>query len=921
MFGGLRASHRGAVLRSPSPRHSALMALLVLGRREPISVGDLIDAVWGGEPPASAGNQLQRLVGQVRRMFEPQLPARADGSVIVRVGDTYRLGESVSSDLFDLDDGLVADPLALVNRRPFAGLESYVVDHPWFVALERRRASVALDALIEARSHESAGENVHLIDMATSIAAQFPFEEKLQALLIDALGRSGRRSEALALHTRVATTLREELGLDPGPELRLAHQALLLSDTEPAAEPDRRPGAGAPAQLPRMVGGLVMRPEAQASLNRVAAARDAGAVLVTAIGGMGGIGKTTIAVAWAHELAPRFPDGQLYINLRGFDADRDVMSPEEALSTLLIALGVARDQGATLQALSASLRSALAGRRYLLVLDNARDANQVRPLLPGDPGCLAIVTSRNRLSSLVLHEGAVPVQLDRMSNEEATELLVRRLGVHAVEADPSATATILRACAGLPLALSVAATRIAMTPALTLTDLAREIEASDLTEWSTTDDADGVPAVFAWSYDTLNPPTARAFSLLGAAHPAPRMSRASARSLLGCDDGTTGRLLRELCDLSLLQQVDRDHYVMHDLLRAYASGLPDLDDAKLAAQARLINHYVHTSRNVMTSFGREHPRRPEEVLEGVLPEAMTDPAQATSWYRGERDAVAAISELCVSQGRIRDVANILMDVRPPVQLTDPMRENVSMTRKVLDIVLDSKNHADLPASLVVDLMRDVGNGYTRSGEYAKAERMLSHAMELTRDSSDLLTRASALRNLGTLQDLQGRPDDALATLRQAFELAEQAGSQQLKAAVQSAVSEVYLRRGDVEAAYDAWSPALSAANEGALTSNDIAQIFVNLASLAVKLGRFHEALQHLIVAQESAEAMGLATAAYLIEVDAAFEVGQHEQAAKAIAKFDATTEPGSAELYRIAAADEVDQRLARLAHIRHALGR
>ena len=405
VFGGFRVWLAGEEVTTLTLRQRTVLAELVAADGNVVQLGELIDSVWGDSPPNSALNQVQRMVGQLRRMLQPELPAHAGGDLIHSVGAGYRLEPRlVRSDLgrfrrhvAEAEEAvrrgdpaaasqLYAVALDLAPGKAFAGLDPSVADRPEFAAVEQERVAVTNTAAGLAIEHGPAPCIVAAMERLTAGA---PFDEALHARLMRLLAASGRRADALKVFDALRHRLTDELGVDPSPEVRRAHLDLLATDAAAtpvvsADGPRRRP-----AQLPMRLLGFVGRPDAESILDRcLDAVGTTGAI--AAIGGMAGIGKTTLAIQWAHEVVHRFPDGQLYVNLRGFDPSGRPLEVGEALSFMLEALSVslkdfdARDVEAT----SALFRSRMAGRRMLVLLDNARDSEQVRALLPGSPHCL-----------------------------------------------------------------------------------------------------------------------------------------------------------------------------------------------------------------------------------------------------------------------------------------------------------------------------------------------------------------------------------------------------------------------------------------------------------------------------------------------------------------------------------------------------
>jgi NB-ARC domain/TIR domain len=369
-----------------------------------------------------------------------------------------------------------------------------------------------------------------------------------------------------------------------------------------AAARNQPSSAPRPQQLPAAVSHFAGRVEELAMLTGLLRDRadTGGTVVISVIGGTAGVGKTALMVYWAHQVAKRFPDGQLYINLRGFDPSGSVVDSAEAVRRFLDALQVPPDRiPVDLDAQVALYRSQLAGKRMLVVLDNARDSGQVRPLLPGAPTCLVLVTSRSQLTSLIAADGAHPITLDLLTDDEARQLLARRLGADRVAAEPHAVAEIIIRCAHLPLALTLVAARAAVQSHLGLWLLVDELrDTQHLWQTLTGDDpTTNVRVVFSWSYQALSRDAARLFRLLGL-HPGPDLAASAAASLAGVAASDVRRLLAELTRASLLVEHTPGRYTFHDLLRAYAADLvhtTDSDEQRHAATQRMLDHYRDTA--------------------------------------------------------------------------------------------------------------------------------------------------------------------------------------------------------------------------------------------------------------------------------------------------------------------------------------
>jgi DNA-binding SARP family transcriptional activator/tetratricopeptide (TPR) repeat protein len=714
----------------PGVRRKAVLALLGLHLGDVVSTDRLIDVVWDGAQPATVANTLQRNVSYLRTVL-------GDRAAIVARPPGYLLAGAPAG--VDVDAGRAERLLAAAARETDPAARLRLLDEavslwrgpslqdvahlPGLAVHVRRLEELRLRAVQERVDARLAmGDHERLTPELTRLAAEHPFDERLHHRLMLALYRTGRPAEALAVGRRLRAELSAELGVEPGPELGELETAMLRHD------PDLD-GSGAPAvrpaQLPIALAGFAGRGTELAALDALLdeAATGSTASVVTVVGGAG-VGKTSLAVHWAHRVAVRFPDGQLYANLRGFDPSGPPTGPAETVRGFLDALGVpAARMPAGLDEQTALFRSIVAGKRFLVVLDNARDPAQVRPLLPGAPGCLVVVTSRDQLTGLITAEGARPLSLDVLTPAESHELLSRRLGAARVAAEPVAVEEIIACCARLPLALGIAAAQAALRPGLRLASLAGQLRGADrLDVLEAGDDATDVRHVFSWSYRALTPGAARLFRLLGVA-PGPEVGAGLAASLTGLPRRESLALLAELHRSGLLGERSPRRYAPHDLLRAYAAELARDEPGGRDARARVLDYCLHTGQlasRLLHGTWCDLPLPPPAP--GSAPEPLADSAAAGTWFD---------TELPVLLAAVRDAA-------------DGFEERCWQLAWTLNLLLQSRaRYAEDTADQQIAL--------------AAAER-----------AGDRAGQAYAAQNLGRARARQGRPAEAVALLERAL---------------------------------------------------------------------------------------------------------------------------------------------------------
>jgi DNA-binding SARP family transcriptional activator len=755
-------------------RRKAVLAVLALQPGRIVSTDRLVEVVWDGTAPATAVNTLQSHISHLRQVFADRtaIVARHPGYVLDLGPETTdlqlaeRLVRQAGGESGLEKVRLLREALALWRGRALVDVAGVALLDEQAERLDEFRQD-ARQALIQARLE--LGEHAQLVPELELLARERPFDERLHAQLLLALYRSGRQADALATYQRLRRSLDEELGIDPSPPLRELEAAILRQDAVldlPAADQHAAAGQGAgagsgvraallaaaelvlpeadqaprphhavPRQLPPSVPAFVGREAELAILDALllgAPANGPGAVVISAISGTAGIGKTALAIHWGHRVAQHFPDGQLYVNLRGFDPTGAATEPAEALRVFLGALGVPAQQiPVEVDARAALYRSLLAGRRALVVLDNARDAEQVRPLLPGAAGCLVMVTSRNQLGPLVVTEGAYPLSVDLLPAADAEGFLARRLGAQRVADEPAATREIVVRCARLPLALAVAAARAVSRPNMPLRVLAGELRQATLDGFDGGDAASDVRSVLSWSYHALSDGAARLFRLLGV-HPGPDVSLAAAASVAGLAIREARPLLGELTRAHLLTEHLQGRYSWHDLLRAYAAESVAGDPERAKAARRALDHYLHTSeRAAVLRYPERDPIELVPLSEGASAARLADRDAALAWYLTEHPVLLAIFDLAAAEGLdthswqlARNLVNYLDGQGNWPELVAVQEAALAAATRLGDRSAQARIH------------RLVARGHTRLGQHARTQAHIQQALRLYAELDD-----------------------------------------------------------------------------------------------------------------------------------------------------------------------------------------
>ncbi|MFD0403180.1 BTAD domain-containing putative transcriptional regulator [Kitasatospora sp. NPDC127121] len=867
LLGTLRVRRAGTDLHLGGPQQRSVLAALLLRPNAVVTVDELIADLWGDQPPGAPDTALRTYVWQLRNLLEP---VRTAPTVLISRTGGYRL--AVEPDRVDVWQvkrlqelagtyaaerpqdarNALGEALAQWRGEPLAGLpgplmcrERERLSRLRLTLLEERLAldvaldvapdvapDVALDAALDAPSG--------YLPELEQLAGDHPLHERLQELLIRALHRQGRTSEARAVYDALRLRLVEQLGIEPGPVLtELCHDlgvdATIRSRTG-APGPDLRPdvplppesadrgadsavgrdadcGADSAAdrenldQLPPVLPKFIGRQDhvarigraltGQALTGQAPTGRTSPALRLVTVTGMAGVGKTTLAVRAAHTVRPDFPDGRLYADLRG--ADLVPANASDILADFLTTLGVrAAVVPKDLESRAALFRTASAGRRLLILLDNARDEAQIQPLLPGSSDCAVIVTSRTVLTSVpsVLH-----VALDVFSEPEAIGLLDSVIGAARRSEQGPQARMLVDACGRLPLAVRIAAARLAATPDQPIAELVRSLA----------DDREGIDAlrtgdlaieqVFELSYRLLPPPLATAFRMLSWAEP--DLGLASAAAVLGLAEYQAERLAESLVDQALLESMGAGRYRYHDLVRAFArrASLRTGDHERAGAQQRLLTHLLGCARTAFTLavpgdpvadvFGEplqqpaarpgRPPAAPASLRAQVFP-VFADLADARRWARTETPGAVALAAAVAT-----DTLRVIADGRPSAMTDLRAAVNLLIALSPLGLGAVGGRAEDATRTLIAAAVAAgdrcaegrsrflLGTVLLARARLGEAGAQARQAAEACREAEDPAVLRQALNDLGLIAQAEGRHEEAIAAFDEAVVLARQLG--------------------------------------------------------------------------------------------------------------------------------------------------
>ncbi|MEU7647457.1 AfsR/SARP family transcriptional regulator [Streptomyces huasconensis] len=774
VLGPVRAWHGTDQLQTGSPQQRALLAALLLREGRTATASELIDALWGEEPPSQALAAVRTYASRLRKVLPPGVLVSESGGYSIQVADGA-LDLALAEDLWaaaekargvgDLCQArtLLNKALALWDGEPLAGVPGPYAEtqrtrlDEWRLQLVESR----LDMDLEVGCHAEA------VSELTALTAAHPLRERLRELLMLALYRSGRQAEALAVYADTRRLLADELGVDPRPGLKELQQRILQADpalaefSAPSPEPTAK--LVRPAQLPATVPDFTGRASFVGELSDILSAAEGRVMAVSALAGIGGVGKTTLAVHVAHVARAHFPDGQLYVDLQGAGARS--AEPETVLGAFLRALGTADSAiPDSLEERAALYRSVLDGRRVLVVLDNARDAAQVRPLLPGMEGCAALVTSRVRMVDLA---GAHLVDLDVMSPEEALLLFTRIVGEERVTSEREAALDVVAACGFLPLAIRIAASRLAARRTWTVSTLAAKLadERRRLDELQAGDLA--VKATFELGYGQLEPAQARAFRLLGLAD-GPDLSLAAAAAVLDLPLDETEDLLESLVDTSLVESAAPGRYRYHDLVRLYARACAERDEQppgeREAAMSRLLDFYLASAARV---YAIERPGdRTVDHLEATehAGQDFGDDTKALDWLHAEAACILACVQQSLGPSTLRRAVDLLLASKDLAESgASSLRYELAASAARDAAAATADAHAEGRARVTLAQV------HNNAGRFEAARLEAEQATALDGLADDPWASGNALNELGIMANCLNEPEASEAYLLRAIE--------------------------------------------------------------------------------------------------------------------------------------------------------
>lgn len=791
LLGEVGAEVDGRPVELGTPRQRCVLAALAVDAGRVVPADRLVERVWGVDAAPRARSTLHNYISRLRGVL-----AGADGVAIVRRSGGYALIADTAEHVVDLyrfrglcsateaagDDELTArlltEALALWRGEALTGVAG-----EWVAAerdrLEQERLAAGHE-LVDARLR--AGDGGELLAELSARAAQHPLEERVAGQYLMALHRAGRTTDALEHYRHVRTQLVEELGTDPGAALQELHRQILSADPRLIAAPASKTHIATaaqpvvPRQLPAALSSFVGREDVLQQLDTwLNETGTAGTVGIASIVGTGGMGKTSLALHWAHRHADRFPDGHLWVDLRGFGPGRPRQATD-VLADFLTALGVDRDhQPQDTDARAALYRTHTTGKRMLVLLDNAATADQVVPLLPGGYSCTVLVTSRSRLPVLLARHSAQPVPVDALTDAEARTLLATALADARTPATTAqrAVTELITLCGGFPLALGLIAARIRTHPHL-LDDIVTDLRELGLDALSADDPDASLPAVLSWSLRRLTDTQRTVFALLAIA-PGPDIGLPAATNLTGLPACEAHTVLRGLADASLITQAPGGRYAMHDLVRSYAAttAYRDLSEqARQAALRRVLDFYTHTAYTAVRVLEPHHP--PVSVAPptpAVHSQPLPAVAAALAWFDTEYLCILAAQHTAITQHRYQAVWHLAWALSTFLTRRGHLDERLA----VWQAGLIAAEHLHDPTAHA-QTHRNLGTTYARLGRHDEAIRHAHQSLALAAHHHDHTNQAHAHHGLAWTWGLRGDDRRALEHATRALALFRTLGS-------------------------------------------------------------------------------------------------------------------------------------------------
>ncbi|MEV5964308.1 tetratricopeptide repeat protein [Kribbella sp. NPDC051952] len=833
LFGPVQVTVDGVPVAFNGVRLRTLVAVLAVSAGEAVSVDALAQRLWGDDLPDQVRPSMQAMISRLRR---------AVGADVVQTsGTSYRM--TVPADQVDVlrferqvreasDANAIATALTAWTAQPFLDTESDWLSTTVLPGLEELR----LDA-IERRADLISEPSAELLAELRQLTGDHPLRESLWVRLLRAHVRAGRPAEALGLYDVIRSRLADELGVGPGAELQALHTELLASDTvlhaaAATAEPIPPDEPTVPRSLPAEVADFVGREHELADLSSV------DGPLVAAIDGMAGIGKTALALRAAHRLASQYPDGQVFIDLHGHSEGGRPVTPDAALGRLLRAFGVPQPQlPRDLEERAGLLRSLLASRRVLIVLDNAADETQVLPLLPGTPGSGVILTSRRRLTGL---DPTVAVSLDTLTQQTAIELFTR-IAAGSRGTQPTVLAEITELCGRLPLAIRISAARLRTHPSWRPEDLLQRLQQNGNRMTELSSGPRSVAAALDLSYRELDDDVRRCYRLLGL-HPAAEFGPASAAALLGREDGA--RVLEQLLEVHLLEEPEPGRYQFHDLVRDHASRTAHDHESpaeRSSALARLVEHYCQAASEAAGQVAPEHA-----FCSHDLPAIIGTAEAARDWFGAELSTLLLIPSLATEAGRPECLTHLSASLYWGLRTLGQYAAMEALHERALAVA-----RAAGDATTETEVLLRLGDTLRLDGDYAQATEVFDQALAVAQAAGYRIGELRAVEGAASIHGFQDRLDTALAEYTTALRIAEEIGDEHAELDLLSESGWIHSRRGDEVQSLEYRTRALTIARR--IRPRSVGKILTALARAHLRLGApdraltcYEQALDHAL---------------------------------------------------------------------------